>query len=151
MSLNPITRGRGWLTATLVALVVMAWVAGCDDGTVIGPEESALPLILSDTSAQAAVPPPETSISQEPKRLSLSAASEAPAATNVAYISLPPGAVPNGLTTIIRNRATGSTIVVPMVGGGFDPVAIEATAGDILGLEIQVAGGSAPLLLERVV
>jgi hypothetical protein len=67
------------------------------------------------------------------------ASSGAASATNVAYIALPPGAVPNGVTTTIRNQVTGSAIVVPMVAGGFDPVPLEAAPGDLLALEIERA------------
>ena len=38
-----------------------------------------------------------------------------------------------------------------MIDGGFDPVPIEATAGDVLELEIRFAGSAQPLRVERVV
>lgn len=139
-------RNRG---LTTVVAVAFAWTAGCENDP-IGPAETELPLILSDTAAQPAVPPPDLSKSRETQHSSAVAAAQAAPGTNVAYISLPPGAVPNGIAITIRHRVTGSSITVPMVDGGFDPVAIEATAGDLLELEIQTTGGG-PLLFTRVV
>lgn len=140
--------GRIPRVTPLVAAVAIAWAVGCENDPV-GPRETELPLILSDTAAQPAVPPPDLSTSQGTQHSSVAAAQAAPGA-NVAYISLPPGAVPNGIAITIRHRVTGSAITVPMVDGGFDPVAIEATAGDVLELEIQTTGGG-PLLFTRVV
>lgn len=141
------TRSPG--LTTLLAAGAIAWAAGCENDPT-GPEETELPLILSDTAAQPAVPPPDLSTSQGTQHSSVAAAAQAAPGTNVAYISLPPGAVPNGIAITIRHRVTGSAITVPMVDGGFDPVAIEATAGDVLELEIQTTGGG-PLLFTRVV
>jgi Bacterial Ig-like domain/WD40-like Beta Propeller Repeat len=67
------------------------------------------------------------------------------------YLSLPPGSVPGAEQVTIRNPRTGALRTVTMVEGGFDPVAMEASAGDTLDLDIQVAGAEAPLLFSIVV
>src|SRR5688572_30744950 len=120
----PITHARSWRVAPLVALAAVGWILGCQDDCVTCPDlRGDLPLILSDTAAQASDTAPDLSTSEEANRSSYVATSAALGATNVAYVSLPPGAVPNGLTTTIRHRVAGSAITIPMVAGGFDPVA----------------------------
>jgi Big-like domain-containing protein len=150
MRAKPAIRAQQWPVATVIAVAVMVWIGGCEHDrgcpTCTSPLE--LPLILSDTTTQ---PTADLSTSQEPERFSVLGSSQGSAAGSFAYVSLPPGAVPDAVTTTIRNRATGSTVTVPMVDGGFDPVAIDATAGDVLELEIQFAGASPPLRLERTV
>jgi Tol biopolymer transport system component len=63
----------------------------------------------------------------------------------VVYVSLAPGAVPGGEEATLRNPRTGVLRTVVMVEGGFDPVAIEGSAGDTLELDIQVTGAEALL------
>ncbi len=60
---------------------------------------------------------------------------------SVAYVSLPPGAVPAGRLVTVRNRATGDVRTAPVVEGGFDPIAVPAGVGDTL--EITLQDGSA--------
>ncbi len=52
--------------------------------------------------------------------------------TTVVYISMQPGSVPNGRTIFIGDTRTGVTISTAFLDGGFDPVAIGASAGDTL-------------------
>jgi hypothetical protein len=73
------------------------------------------------------------------------------ASGTVVYVSLPPGGVPGAEQVMIRNARTGALHTVAMVEGGFDPVAVGASAGDTLDLDIRVAGGAAPLLFAIVV
>jgi hypothetical protein len=49
---------------------------------------------------------------------------------SVAYVSLPPGAIPNGISATIHDEHTGSSVTAGMVNGGFDPVALSAVQGD---------------------
>lgn len=136
---------------TLVAaLAAIAWSLACEgDRRMTGLEELDVPLILSDTATQEA--DPDLSTSKGGEQVALLATSTAEPGDHITYVSLPPGAVPNALAATIRHRVTGFTTTVSMVDGGFDPVAVEATAGDLLDFEIQVAGGSGPRLLTRVV
>jgi hypothetical protein len=59
----------------------------------------------------------------------------------VAFVSLEPGAIPEGLSGSIRDLQNGASRTVTLVDGGFDPVAIPATAGDTLEIEIALSGG----------
>ncbi|MEX0691263.1 MAG: Ig-like domain-containing protein [Gemmatimonadales bacterium] len=61
----------------------------------------------------------------------------------VAFVSLPPGSVPDGERAVIRRRAGGSGVSRTIVDGGFDPVAVAAAAGDTLDIEVTMAGGGA--------
>ncbi len=69
-----------------------------------------------------------------------------PAATSgVAYVSLAPSSVPTGVTATIRDRESGLSVSVGLIGGGFDPVAIAARVGDTLAVEIARDGSTEPL------
>jgi len=59
----------------------------------------------------------------------------------VAFVSLEPGAIPEGLTGSIRDLQNGALRTVTLVDGGFDPVAIPAAAGDTLEIAIALSGG----------
>ncbi len=63
----------------------------------------------------------------------------------VAFVSLTPGAVPDGTTGTIRDLWSGASRPVTLVEGGFDPVAIPAAAGDTLEITIALAGGGVSL------
>lgn len=54
-----------------------------------------------------------------------------------AYLSLPPGVIPSGSEARLRVLRTGATAVVPLVNGGFDPVALEAAVGDTVAIDVQ--------------
>ena len=60
------------------------------------------------------------------------------------YVSLPPGAIPNGITASIRDLRSGSSVIARVVNGGFDPVALPAVAGDTLAIVVQTVGGAGP-------
>lgn len=62
-----------------------------------------------------------------------------------AYVSLPPGSVPGGTSATILNVQTGSSIVVAMRDGGFDPVPVDAIAGDSMVIEVEVEGRGGPI------
>jgi hypothetical protein len=139
-----------WRAAIVVALAVATWIAGCENGPpVTGPEETELPLVLSDTAAERADSLSSASTSSETSGPSLASATAA--ATNVIFVSLSPGAVPNGVAVTIRKQNGGNPVTVPVVDGGFDPIAVEAGAGDVLVFEIQLTGTSSPLTLLRTV
>jgi alpha-tubulin suppressor-like RCC1 family protein len=105
----------------------------------------------TDTSASVATPASRTNqlptlIASAPvKNLAPSApfhitGHNAPPAAGVVYVSLPPGAVPAGLSASIRDVESGQAISAHMVDGGFDPVAITATIGDTLLVTVQSPG-----------
>ena len=59
--------------------------------------------------------------------------------TGLAYVSLPPSSVPDGITATVTNHATGVVVSAAMQNGGFDPVAIGANVGDTLGVDITTS------------
>lgn len=62
----------------------------------------------------------------------------------VVYLSLPPDAIPNGVTATISDRRAGGVVTVPIVAGGFDPVPLPAAGGDTLAVTVDI-GNVAPL------
>jgi len=70
--------------------------------------------------------------------------------TDVVYVSLQPGTVPDGGLATIRNTRTGSSVTAAMDAGGFDPVQIAAQAGDTLAVQVELTGGGAQTLTLRV-
>jgi len=64
----------------------------------------------------------------------------------VVYASLPPGSVVDGELAVFANMTTGAGATVVLVGGGFDPVPVPASAGDSLCIRIQLRGDSAERL-----
>ena len=62
-------------------------------------------------------------------------------APGVAYVSLPPATIPNGIEAVIENSRTGATADVLLGAGGFDPVPISANADDTLRIDVRLSGG----------
>ena len=71
------------------------------------------------------------------------AEASAGSAVPVAFVSLPPGTLANVASVRIRNLTTGggATTSMPIVDGGFDPVAVPASAGDRLALSFTDGNG----------
>ena len=59
-----------------------------------------------------------------------------------AFVSLAPGTVPGATAVTITNLRTGDDTATPFTDGGFDPVAVPATAGDTLELRITLGDGT---------
>jgi hypothetical protein len=68
----------------------------------------------------------------------------------VVYVSLPPGAIPTGITATIRDLRTGDSVTVAVVNGGFDPVALAAALGDTLAIDVQLRGTGSTSFLSVV-
>jgi Tol biopolymer transport system component len=105
--------------------VAAVGLAGCSDSPV-GPDEGGLSqLIVSE-----ALHRPAEAITAGPASTLL-----------VAYVSLPPGTLPGIVSVRIRNLTSTGTQgpIVPLVDGGFDPVAVPAVPGDRL--EFQLTDG----------
>jgi alpha-tubulin suppressor-like RCC1 family protein len=64
--------------------------------------------------------------------LSDDASSSGAADDSVSFVSLRPGSLPEADSVQIVNRASGSSVSVLVVDGGFDPVAVRAIVGDTL-------------------
>lgn len=128
-----ITAGSSILLAALLASVT-----ACSDGT--GPRKLTT---LPDSLPSLIVSGPVHGLGGL-----ASFTASAPGASgsgSVAYVSLPPGSVPAGLEATIRDLATGLVVTTVVVDGGFDPVAIAASVGDTLGVDIARSGSAAPI------
>jgi Tol biopolymer transport system component/plastocyanin len=138
----------------LAALGLLVTLAGCSEagGRIAGPTERELTTILSDPAPSPSSAALAGSIAHQGPSVSLAAATPAVGAVSeVAYVSLPPGTAPEGVAATVRNERTGSSVMVAVVDGGFDPVPVGAQAGDAL--EVTVAnsvGATVHATLERV-
>ena len=61
----------------------------------------------------------------------------------VAFVSLPPGTVPDAETATVLNRRTQQTVVPTVIEGGFDPVEILADPGDTIATTMVSSSGAA--------
>lgn len=82
---------------------------------------------------------------------SQSAGASADVVGGTGWVSLPPGSVPDGQSATIRYGRSGVNVVVALVDGGFDPVAISASVGDTVFVDITQSGNSTPLTGFQVV
>ena len=104
------------------ALVAAIFLVNCDPGLpVVGPANP------SASTPRISMP---GLIVSEPGRASGATITAADA--GVAYVSLPPGSLPGILRVKISNPRVATLDSIPVVNGGFDPVAIQAGAGDSL-------------------
>ena len=135
---KPIRAMSAWSTGparSLVAIATLAGLGACDSPVRPASQESQVtpaPFVVSNPVPAAA-----------PSGSSAAAESAALSGPDEVYISLPPGAIPTGTTAEIRVHRTGSTLQVPLLGGGFDPVSLRAVAGDTLEVDVQLTDGSA--------
>ena len=116
-------RSRRLIVAGIAAL---AWLGCADDPAGPDPLPPDSPeLILSDAVA--------------PGSAAALTSSMGAGLVPVAYLALPPGSIPDAEYVIIRNLTDGEPegLAVPVVDGGFDPVAVVADEGDRLELELH--------------
>ena len=108
----------------------LACITACRDNTGLRPNGvDSLPNI-SGLVVSAPVPGPAA--------LAVTRAQVAGASADerVVYVSLAPWSVLAGLQATIHDAATGQSITTEIVQGGFDPVAIHASIGDTLIVEV---------------
>lgn len=137
------------MTARVAVAMLCAAACSTDIGRVSGSAQPEAVLILSDTATAASVAV-SSALASHHSAPALSASGSTDPAP-VAYISLPPGTIPSGVAATIRNRSTATGLTVSMTDGGFDPVPIAAGAGEVLDIEIRMAGGAAPSTFVRTV
>jgi alpha-tubulin suppressor-like RCC1 family protein len=77
-------------------------------------------------------------------------AAGAAAALGLAYVSALPGTFSDAETITITNLASGESLTVRSVAGGFDPVAVEAGPDDKLEILVEYGDGSRIKYLTRV-
>src|SRR5262245_63852309 len=96
-------------------LVAAVFVLGCSDSS--GPDADrkiarTSPFIVSNSHAAT------------------SQASGAGLETDITYVTLPPGAIPNASEVTIHVRRTATAITVVAIDGAVDPVPVRARQGD---------------------
>lgn len=64
------------------------------------------------------------------------------AAPSIAYVSMPPGTMPDAVSATIRNIRTDQSVEVVVDSGGFDPVAVPAQTADTLEEAITLLDGT---------
>jgi hypothetical protein len=117
---------RRWWLAT-AAFCLNAFAVGCgaaDSAATTGPLLTFPQWIGVVSNATRAIPDP---------------------AGSVAFVSLPTGAFEIGERATIRNMRTNAQATATMSNGGFDPVRIPASTGDLLRIQIDEPGGQAHL------
>ncbi len=122
--------------------VGLALVTGCSDTT--GPQRALLPGLTGLVVSQ----PAGRSIARSG---ALSVRSDGPVTGSAVYVSMVPGSVPSGVEATIRDQANGQSVTAPVVNGGFDPVAIPASVGDTLLVEISRGGSAQPVRVVELV
>jgi plastocyanin len=70
-------------------------------------------------------------------------------ATPQAFVSLQPGSVTQGSRVLVHNTTRGGSVETSLSNGGFDPVAIRALSGDVIGVEIA-HGGTSVITASRI-
>jgi WD40 repeat protein len=134
-----------------LSILLAASLVSCSDHTPAGPADSAVSeqpapllsnapagLVISDARAEAYAAG------------SIGVSNSLSAAT-ISYISAEPGSFPYASMVAIRNRTrAGAEVTVPMINGGFDPVGIEADAGDELLLTTSNPGGHSVSMTVKV-
>lgn len=118
-----------------VGLACLAWLGSCSDPIIDPPppppDEG---VILSDPAPGEGL---ALSYQRVPRGPAFSfAAQAAPGETDVAYISLPSGSYAGGVLARIQSSAATGAVTAPMIEGGLDPVAVTATTGDSVEIEI---------------
>ena len=122
---------RSVVAATAIGLLAVA----CDDSTGPLPRENVAIVSNASTAAGDRL---------RGARFASGAAGvtrQAMAGDEIVHVSLAAGTMPDGGMAIVSNPRTTSEVPAAFDGGGFDPVAIEARAGERLELSVLVVGG----------
>lgn len=106
----------------LLAALALAACGREDAGSgPVSPELQVLPaLIVSDPEAVSGAPGP-------------------------VYTSLPPGSIAGGDSLVLTVQRTGAVARIPLVDGGYDPVALTAVPGDSLRIALYAGGAGTAL------
>src|SRR5213592_787119 len=113
--------------ATWLAGAAIVAVGACLNGDrIVEPPPPPSSLLASDPVATGCSPLQTISVK---RGIPLSAATGSSEETP-AYISLAPGTIPDGATVTISNARTTRVVTAAIIDGGFDPVPVQAIAGD---------------------
>jgi hypothetical protein len=129
-------------TGLAIGLILLLSGPACSDRLAAPAEEPAIP--------DPGLPLPELSVS-EPRGGSAAVEGTSAASVTLAYVALPPGSLPTVHAARIRNLASSAPgVTVPVLEGGFDPVAIPAAAGDQLELTLTHGTGAVSIAYAHV-
>lgn len=121
------------------SLALASLVAACSDSghTITGTDSTA----GGAATATVSDPVPEAAaLARQGGRVA--GAAQSAAASEVAYVSLPPGTIPDGALATIRNDRVGTGAAVHVVDGGFDPIPMPAHAGDSIAVSVTNAASA---------
>jgi len=129
--------------------IMLVWVTACLDSAAPPRHVDPLTDSLPNSPTGLIVSPPVAGSASTSADSTLNPA--APRGGMLVYVSLVPGTVPSGLRATIRDRAIPALQrEVAVVDGGFDPIAIPASLGDTVLVEIE-RDGDTPLHIFEVV
>ena len=119
--------------------LAMAFSACVDSGpTPPDGEHESIAMVLSDTVAAA-------------NAVAGSQLAATRASAEVAYVSLPPGTSPEGVSATIANSRAQASVTTLLVDGGFDPLPIAARASDTLETTVSLGPNRPPVTMRAVV
>jgi hypothetical protein len=124
--MRPVTRPTPLSVLVAAALLAVA----CGDPA--GPADTPAPRATPSVAFAGTVSNP---VSSGGPTSALSSVSEA-------FVSLGPGTMPGATGVTISNLRTGQNTTTSITDGGFDPVAVPATAGDTFELRIAIPDGA---------
>lgn len=128
---------RWFRTITLFTLALLTWASCSDDPSSPGPPDDGSPGPPADGLSPVILTDPHAALGPAALALPNLGAGE------VTYVSLRPGSLASAAIVIIRNLSDdGDPVAVPVVSGGFDPVAVLAGEGDVLELEFRHQNGN---------
>ncbi|MFN2603342.1 MAG: Ig-like domain-containing protein [Gemmatimonadaceae bacterium] len=117
------------VNASLVVAIALAGMTCADRGVVTPDLNLPTDFVVSNPMIVAAT-------SSNTGAASLSASSQ-----SIVYVSLPPHTFPEAATVLIETPDNDGLVTVPLIRGGFDPVAVAARAGDGLKLTVNQPDG----------
>jgi TolB protein len=121
-------------------MTAVALVAGCDrNGLVVSPSVHVGPALTASSAFPGFVTDPAPSMPDAGIGLAESGDPD------VVYVSMAPGASPNGISATISNYRTNRSVSTPLVDGGFDPVRLGARAADTILVTFLLPAGATKL------
>lgn len=133
---------RFYLAFAWLALAGLCGIAGCDSPVQPPPPPPPPPPPLS--SAPFVVSGPQPDLTPSASRVTFSRSAISALDPSVVYVSLPPGAIPSGVSATIHNVRADASVSATVVDGGFDPVSLPAIAGDTITVVVHGTASASP-------
>ena len=123
-----------------------AWIAAVTSAIACSDRSPTAPADTRDTGqfivSAPTLPPFAVASVRSSRAGSAALADRVSAATPSVFVSMAPQTVPDGVIAAILNRMTGEFVTTWMTDGGFDPVAIAASVGDEVTVNIRGIGNT---------